>query len=332
LWTRDEDHKLYKIEWNSLEIKRNLCVNFSMMDWYEPRDFKEWAKRLFAIRHLVLILFILSVFISELRFDWLEQTVGSYLVTTNSNRPESGAIWEIGHRTITARQTLDQIVTDRQFSQREARGATTFTQMALNILPNQGVMLSSEHFRKLYLTLPQTIAHKIASPFEILRLFSDGSWVRTYLEKAGDGLKIYLLNTNNRVLRELKIPLNLIQYIERVELALTGTLEDLPTFKNRIYSADRFFAALESLPEEDLRSVVSQPEMLLSMPGHIVRVGISDEAVSGFIELGFEIEDGIKRKVILLKGREWAVWMLRSCLEEKELELNTTSDSQSNWM
>jgi len=303
-----------------------------MMDWYEPRDLKEWAKRLFAVRHLVLMLFILSIFISELRFDWFEQTVGSYLVTTNSKRPESGAIWEIGHRTITARQTLDKIVTDRQFLQREARGATTFTQMVLNILPNKGVMLSSEHFRKIYLTLPQTIAHKIASPFEMLRLFSDGSWVRTYLEKAGDDLKIYLLNANNRVLKELEIPSDLIQYIERVDMALTGTLEDLPSFENRIYSAAHFFAALRSLPQEDLRSVVSQPEMLLSMPGHIVRVGISDEAVSGFIELGFEIEDGTRRKVILLQGREWAVWTLRSYLEEKEGELNTNGTSQNNWM
>jgi len=162
------------------------------MEWYEPKDFKEWAKRLFAVRHLVLILFILGVFILELRLDWFEQIVGSYLVTTNSKRPESGTIWEMGHRTITARQTLDQIVTDRQFLKREARGATTFTQMTLNILPDKGIMLSSEDFRKIYLTLPQTIAQKIASPFEILRLFSDGSWVRTYLERTGDNLKIYL--------------------------------------------------------------------------------------------------------------------------------------------
>jgi len=302
------------------------------MEWYEPRDFREWAKRLFAIRHLVLILFILSIFISELRFDWFEQTVGSYLVATNSKRPESGAIWEIGHRTITARKTLDKIVTDRQFLQREARGATTFTQMVLNILPNKGIMLSSERFRKIYLTLPQTIAQKIASPFEMLRLFSDGSWVRTYLEKAGDDLKIYLLNAHNRVLKELEIPSDLIQYIERVDMALTGTLEDLPSFENRIYSAAHFFAALRSLPQEDLRSVVSQPEMLLSMPGHIVRVGISDEAVSGFIELGFEIEDGTKRKVILLQGREWAVWTLRSYLEEKEGEPNTNVKSQNDRM
>ena len=302
------------------------------MEWYEPRDFKEWTKRLFAIRHLVLILVILTIFISELRFDWFEKIVGSYLVTTNSKRPKSGAIWEIGHKTVTARQTLDQIVNDRQFSQREIRGATTFTQMMVHMLPNKGIMLSSEDFRKIYLTLPNTVAQKIASPFEILRFFSDGSWVRTYLENTGENVKIYLLNAHNRVLRELEIQSNLIEYIKRVEMALTGSLEDLPSFENRIYPADQFFAALESLPQEDLGSLISQPEMLLNIPGHIIRVGISDEAVSGFIELGFEIEDDKGRKVLLLQGRDWAVWALRSYLKGKISDSNITIENQNDGM
>lgn len=301
---------------NSLAMRGNLCINSGDMDFSEPQNFREWASRVFAFRPLVLILLIFGIVISELRFDWAEQVMGAYLVTTNAQRPESGSIWEVGHRTVTARQTLEQIITDRQSTQREARGAATFTQIASSLPPGQGVMLSSEHFRRLYLTLPKAIAHEIVAPFELLRLLSDGRWVRTYLENEDYGLKIYLLNSENRVLQELKIPSQLLYQIQRVELALEGTLEDLPTFENRIYPAERFFRVLDSLPEEDLGSVVSQPERLLGTPGRIVRVGISDEAVSGYIELGFEIEDGTRRKVILLKGREWAVWILRSYLEE----------------
>ena len=295
------------------------------MDFSEPRNFREWATRVFALRPVVLILLILGIVISELRFDWAEQVLGSYLVTTNAQRPESGSIWEVGHRTVTARQTLEQLITDRQSTQREARGAATFTQIAASLPPGQGVMLSSEHFRRLYLTLPGAIAHEIVAPFELLRLVSDEHWIRTYLENEDYGLKIYLLNPENRVLQELKIPSQLLYQIKRVELALQGTLEDLPTFENRIYPAERFFKALYSLPEEDLGSVVPQPERLLGTPGRIVRVGISDEAVSGYIELGFEIEDGTRRRVILLKGREWAVWILRSYLEEMGPEVQESS-------
>jgi len=308
-----------------LAMKRNLCLNFNAMDFSEPQDFREWARRMLALRPLMMVFLIFGIVISELRFDWAEQVLGSYLVTTNAQRPESGSIWEVGHRTVTARQTLEQLITDRQSAQREAREAGTFTQIASNLPPGQGAMLSSEHFRRLYLTLPGTIAHEIVAPFELLRLLSEGRWVRTYLENEDYGLKIYLLNPENRVLRELRISSQLLYQIKRVELALQGTLEDLPTFENRIYPAERFFKALDSLPEEDLGSVLSQPEGLLGTPGRIVRVGISDEAVSGYIELGFEIEEGTRRKVILLKGREWAVWILRSYLEEMSLETQTGS-------
>jgi len=286
------------------------------MDVSEPQTFTEWARRAFGLRPLILMLLIIGIVISELRFGWGEQVLGAYLATTNSQRPESGSIWEVGHRTVTARQTLEQIITDRQSTQREARGAATFTQIASSLPPGQGVMVSSEHFRKLYLTIPSTIAHEIIDPFELLCLLSDRNWVRTYIENEDYGLKIYLLNPENRVLQDLSIPTPLLYQIERVELAQHRTLEDMPTFTNRIYTAERFFEALHSLPDEDLRSVVSQPDELLGASGRIVRVGISDETVSGYIELGFEIEDGTRRKVILLRGREWAVWMLRSYLEK----------------
>ena len=65
-----------------------------MSEWAEPRDFREWAKRVFALRPILLLMMVCSIFILELRFDWMERLLGSYLVTTNSERPESGSIWE----------------------------------------------------------------------------------------------------------------------------------------------------------------------------------------------------------------------------------------------
>jgi len=291
-----------------------------MSEWAEPRDFKEWAKRVFGLRSILTLMLISSVFILELRFDWMERILGTYLVTTNSGRPESGSIWEKSRQTRTARKTLEQIITDRQTLQREARSAATFTQIAANVTPGEGVMLSADHFRKLYLRLAPSSAHEVISPFELLGIVSDGLWRRTYFEKSGDGLMIYLLDANNRVLQQLELGSMLLSRLKRGEVALAESLDELPIFENRIYPADRFFNSLESFPEDVRRSMVPQPETLLEVSGQIVRVGISDETQSGFIELGFEFLNGAQRRVVLVQGHEWAVWRLRSNLEGTDMD------------
>jgi hypothetical protein len=304
-----------------------------MTDWAEPRDFTEWAKRVFGLRPILLLLVLSSIFVLELRFDWIERILGSYLVTTNSERPESGSIWEKSHQTRTAQQTLEKILTDRQAMQREARNAATFTQIAANVALGKGVMLSADHFRKLYLRLAPSIAHDIISPFELLGLVSDGRWRRTYFEKSITGLMIYLLDANNRVLRQLELDSVLLSQLKRGEVALAESLDQLPIFKNRIYPADQFFNSLESFPEEVRRSMVPHPEALLDVTGQIVRVGISDETQSGFIELGFEFFDGTQHHVVLAHGHEWAVWRLRSHLEgmQKDKPAAQTDDKKKHW-
>ena len=288
-----------------------------MTDWAEPRDFKDWAKRIFGLRPILTVILISCILILELRFDWVERILGAYLVTTNFERPETGSIWEKSHQTRTARQTLEQIITDRQALQREARGAETFTQIADNVTTGKGVMLSADHFRKLYLRLSPAIAQEIISPFELLGLSSAGRWHRTYFEKFGISLMIYLLDDSNHVLRQLELNSALLSFLKRSEMALAESLDQLPTFKNRIYPADRFFNALADFPEDVRRSMLPHPEALLAVPGQIIRVGISDETLSGFIELGFEILGGTQRQIVLVRGYEWAVWRLRSHLEEK---------------
>ncbi len=68
------------------------------------------------------------------------------------------------------------------------------------------------------------------------------------------------------------------------------------------------------------------PETLLEVSGQIVRVGISDETLYGFIELGFEILNGTQRRVIIVQGHEWAVWRLRSYLEERDFAAGQTAE------
>jgi hypothetical protein len=178
-------------------------------------------------------------------------------------------------------------------------------------------MLSAERFRHLYLKLPRYESREIIPALELLRISGQGNWRRTYIEKNGNDLVAYLLDAENRVLQMIDLPAGALAQMDRQETVRAESLEDMPRFKNRTYSAKRFFDALADFPADIRRNIILKPEVLLEPSGQIVRVGISDEAVSGYIELGVEYLTGTSRQVVLTQGQEWAVWRLRSHIEGK---------------
>ena len=286
------------------------------MDWFEPKNFGEWSKRLFSLRSVAMTLCVVCVLVSEFRFDWAEQAIGRYLAATNAYRPESGAIWEIGHKADSAQKILEKIVTDRETSQREVLGETSLSKIASSLVPDQGAMVSSDHFRDIYLKLPPGLSQEIISPYDLLHLYNNADIDRIYFKKAGDALDIYLLDDQNLVIRKLTANPGVLSRIEKSDVVWTQPISQVDRFKDRIYPADRFFDGLDALPEDVRRSIVSRPEMLLAASGVITHVGISDEAIAGFIELGFEIETADGFSTITVYGDEWAVWHLRSRLEK----------------
>ena len=289
-----------------------MSNSLAMSKWAEPKHAGEWALRLFSPLSACILLLLLTLFITELRFDWAEQLLGRYLVTTNGARPESGAIWEVGRQTRTARKTLDQIVTDRQSVQNEARGADSLSALAAGIQPGQWVMLTPGHFRKLYLKLPPSAAREMIAPRTLLALDAGGLWDRAYCERAGEGLTVYLLDSGNRVLRQLTVGAELLAPQLTAEAA--GALEERPAFRGRIHPAKRFFDTLSLLGPEVGEAILPRPELLLGQEGRIGRVGISGEVARGFVSVGFEIAVGARRRVVVLKGRDWAVFQLQAAL------------------
>ncbi len=123
-------------------------------------------------------------------------------------------------------------------------------------------------------------------------------------------LKKDFSNGQNRVLNQLKVSSDLLYQISKHEFARKGTLEDLTNFENRIYRADKFFKALDALSEEVRRGVIARPEVLLKIPGRIIRVGISDETLFGFIELGFEFEAVEQKKIFFIQGAGYLLILL----------------------
>lgn len=288
--------------------------------WTHPQNINEWLKRIFTLRPVVLVLLLSMGLIAELRFDWAEHMVGRYLVTTNAFRPESGAIWEKGHRSEDARQVLEKIVTDKLAVQREARDAQNFTQIAQALSRGIELIISADHFRHLYNELPPALAAELLSPYALVHMVSKNEWDRAFFEPAANGFNIYLLNRDNRVLKQLTVSGDMLARMEHGETPRTDTLENLPQFENRIYAADRFFKALEAVSEDVRRQGVPWPENLLKSPGRVSRVAISDEVLSGYIEMGFEMEESNQTRVILFQGRDWAVARIRAVLEGETFE------------
>jgi hypothetical protein len=291
-----------------------------MNTWSHPQTIGDWLKGMVALRPIALVLLLSLGLIAELRFDWAEHLVGRYLVTTNPFRPESGAIWEKGHRTEDARQVLEKIVTDKQAVQREARDAQNFTQIAQALFRGIELIISADHFRHLYNELPPELAAELLSPYTLVRIVSKNEWDRAFFEPGASGFSIYFLNKDNRVLQQLTVSADMLARMEHGETPRIDRLENLPQFANRIYAADRFFRALESVSEDVRRQAVPWPENLLKSPGRVSRVAISDEVLSGYIELGFELEEPTQTRVILFQGRDWAVARIRAVLEGETFE------------
>lgn len=287
-------------------------------DLSEPLDVNQWMQRMFSPRSIGLAMVILIAAISELRFDWIERSVGAYLVTTNTMRPESGTIWEKGHRSVSAQDTLEKLVADRLASQREAQTAESFSQILQNLSASEQVVISADHFRRLYVNLPSDLAADMISPFAMIGLLNQNEWERTVFQKSGVGATVYLLNSANGVLRQLALPEILIDRIKRNEQTASKQLEDIPAFSNRIYPAPRFFEALEVLPEDVRRSILPWPETLLATEGRITRIGIADEIRNGLIEIGFEIVHSDRHEVIIMEGKDWSVWRLGALLGGRE--------------
>lgn len=299
-----------------------------MPAWSEPQDLKTWMARGLSLRGTVLFLSLLAILISEVRFSWVEVLLGRYLAVTNSHRPESGSVWEQGRLKQVATQTLEQMVTQQLTTQREAREASSLAQLIDGLSESEGAMISAAQFKSLYIQIPEAAARNLFSPILMLRISAEKSWDRVYMERENGQVGIYLLDRGNNVLSYKTLTDQQLKSTGSEPHILAGTLDEQPEFAGRIYPADRFFMALDTLAPETQRGVLSQPGTMLSAQGTPLRVGISDEVTADMIRIGIEMDTPQGRQIILAMGQEWAVWQVRMLLEPR---LSKPPSSKMRW-
>ncbi len=288
-----------------------------MIAWSEPQDLKNWILKGFSLRGTVVLMAIIAITISEIRFSWVEALVGRYLTVTNSRRPELGNVWEQGRLKQAATQTLEQMVTKKLTAQREAHDAASLGQLIDRLTESQGTMISADHFKILYSKLSDAIARNLFSPMLILRISAEKRWKRVYLEREDSQVGIYLLDQGNNVLSYTTLPEGQISAVDRQSARFSGNLDDQPEFAGRIYPADRFFMALGSLAPDVQRAVLPQPGTILAVEGNPARVGISDEVNAAMIRIAIEMATVQGTQILLATGQEWAVREVRQLLEPR---------------
>lgn len=299
-----------------------------MSAWTEPQNLKTCMLHSVSLRGVVLFLAVLALLISEVRFSWVEMLVGRYLAVTNTHRPELGSVWEQGRLKQVATQTLEQMVTRQLTVQREAREATSLKQLIDGLATSQGAMISATHFKSLYSQIPESQAQSLFSPILMLRISAEKSWERVYLERENGQVGIYLLDRGNNVLSYTTLSDQQLMSTGTEPPILAGTLDAQPEFAGRIYPADRFFMALDTLSTEIQRGVLAHPASVLAAEGVPVRVGVSDEVNADKIRIGIELETSQGPQVLLTMGQEWAVWQVRTLLEPR---LSKPPSGQRRW-
>jgi len=277
---------------------------------YEPLNFSEWLKRVFSFLNIAVFIFTISFAASELRFGWIENLVGSYLVSINELRPETGTVWKTGKQAVRAHEYLDQLVHKKENITKNARQASSFESLAAGLLPGEWVTLDQEEFKKLYLGIARSKAYELMDPVRLAWLLKGGVLDRIFCQGTSDGIKIYFIDSQNRVINDIELKKSDIAQLENKERSVPGRLADMPEFAGRIFPADIFFNAVFRLQPDILPDLMENPEILLDQDGKIIKVGIWNEADRGYIRLGFEFTSPRGNSVVFIRGMEWAVWQL----------------------
>lgn len=285
------------------------------MHWYSPLTARERMKRLFSFLNLGLAIFIALFIFSEFRFDWCETLLGKYLAATNAFRPETGSIWKTGRQTMEASRFLNDIVQKKQQATRKVEQASSFSELSSAVLPGEWITLETDHFKTLYRSLPQQAAWKLISPARLVWLLSGQDLDRIFCEGLVDGMTVYFLDNQNRVIHQMTVSRETITRMETGQEPIALSLDEIDSFSTRIFPAHYFFEAVFSLPEAMIPDLMMNPGPLLDEPGRLTRVGIGNEARAGVIDLGFEFEHNGRKRVVLVRGREWAVWQLTLILK-----------------
>ena len=237
---------------------------------------------------MFILLIGLAIFITEEFTHFVEISAGRYLSAHNSEREAYGITWEKERMARIAAQKLAEGLAAGSKRRDAADRAATMADL-VDILPNNGsAQTSPSKFVSLYMALPKSSRDKLIPAEQLLDLYYNSQWMRTSVSLDNDMATAHFVDGNNQILRSITLPDEIIRVESAGGRRVIGDLDDDPRFIGRLHPAERFFAILFQLSEQERTAIFPDPEMLLGLPKPVVWVGLGLGDSDPFAQVGFE--------------------------------------------
>ncbi len=252
----------------------------------------------FFFKKKVLITFfiVLLSIIIEFTFDPIEIILGELLEATNPLRPKSGTIWELSEKNLGAAENLSQISIETD-TEKSAPEVDTVYKLKVALEKNEIVLISADQFLKIYNMLPSAAAGQIISPFDLLKFSYEQTWAWTKVSKNDSRLSIFFLRGDNEILIDSYPDISVLYERSISGESAKKSLDSIPEFMGRTFSAQQFFQAFNKLPRPTKLQLINNPYQLLKWHQHISRVGIANQIHEYTIQIGFEVADQLTTKI-----------------------------------
>jgi len=231
---------------------------------------------------LVSILFVIVEFL----FSPLERALGEFMLWSRPIRVEAGAGWEWSHEGAEADRKLGELAEEIEDRKIAGLSLTDWAEIPGLLERYKAFSISPKRFLGLYEKLPKLLQPEIILPLDILRIQASGKWQRVFfIEDKGDQ-HIFLVDSRNVVLAQRRMTRLFFDRWTGINNPITTTLNDLEEFMGRAFPANLFFDAVEPMGPVVLSSL--DTDLLASLEGKLIRVGISIESEQGLSVLALE--------------------------------------------
>lgn len=246
------------------------------------------ARNGFSVMSTLLILLVSALISLELGTDVLERMAGNIMKWTNDQRPRIGAAWETTGRTVSASLQLERMISDREEIKRDLRSIEDLAKLPQHLKEEVSVSLSKELFLDLYWMLPPVFARQIGSQGDLLKYYFLDEWDRVSFIKAGEEVDLFILSSQNLVIKRIILYDSFFNNLARWGKALPQGLSPSSDAQWRIISPADFILALSMMEVE----IPPWGMELLARGERLTRVGVSLKTIDGMADIGFQFNDG----------------------------------------